>query len=198
MRGKTAQRRTSHNVEPNDRGPIGESSKPQEVTPEQTNHADSVTLAPLAELLKNLPTMKEFIEEMPDDAVSHEQNAVSIEQNAVSVEQRLWLRARYLGDMQAAQDLWNRSIRSTRWLTEAILECPDLFVKPLRRSTEVPIMMSLTPGSGHYYKKLVEHLRKRRLGADCGVAGLQIAGGMVALFESYEWELENTEQKTIF
>ena len=82
----------------------------------------------------------------------------------------LWLRARFLGDMQAAEDLWNRSIRSTQWLTETILECPDLFAEALRRSTEAPVMMSLTPSSGHYYKKLAEHLKKHCLGTDSGIS----------------------------
>ena len=62
-----------------------------------------------------------------------------IDERDASPERKLYLLARFCKDSQAAEDLWNRSIRSTQWLTEAILECPDLFANALQRSTELPI-----------------------------------------------------------
>ena len=87
-----------------------------------------------------------------------------------SPERGLWLRARYLKDARAAEELWNRSFRSTQWLTAIMLELPDLYAKALRGSTEVPVMMSLTPSSACYYKKLAKHLKKHCLGADSGLS----------------------------
>ena len=68
MKEKTVQRHGSHNSEANDRGSTGEPSKSEGVTPEQTNHAESLNLEPIAELLTDLATMKEFIEDMSDGA----------------------------------------------------------------------------------------------------------------------------------
>ena len=110
-------------------------------------------------------------EASPDQECPTEEEIIEGRINrAASPDEALWLRALLFKDQQAAEELWNRSLRATLWLTALILESPDLIAQALRRSTEVPVMMSLTPTSEHYYGKLAAHLNEHHLGADSGIA----------------------------
>jgi hypothetical protein len=85
---------------------------------------------------------------------------------------RLCMRALRLNDSKAANELLRRAIEVQEYLTPILLEKPQLLADELKQlfTVPVPVLLAFRPSHPLYYKKVIKHLRKLKVGAKTGVA----------------------------